>query len=321
MLKITLGKNKYSFPEKWHELKPDQYLALCRRLFEYANGKLAVDELKAKFFCDIIGIEFKKRDNENDLLWENIYRLSREFTFFLKIDYKADLKPVDLELRRKLRKFSPDEIYTDDPVIKWVRRQKYKYSIDAVFAKNLLPSIMVGEQKVYGYRFELNGSLLKTTMTAQQFINASMALDAYDKSHKDKDLNLLMAILYNKDNPDYFNKVDPVIRFAVLLNYQAIMAFITRKTKYSIIWHRGKKQEPKKEKNTYAVGAADSIYSLAKLGYGSIDDLSNYNLVRYLDLLLKNIVDSAHMLKDNDFDLAKISEHTGLSIELINQII
>lgn len=321
-MKIKLGNNSYSFPEKWHELKPNQYHMLCEQLFDYTNGNLSIDELRAKFFCAVIGMEFKPSDDKNDLLWENIYRLSNEFRFFLKINYKGNLSPVPIELREQLKKRTPDEINSAEPIIRWVKKLKYTYAIDAVFAKNLLPSIQLKDKKLYGYRFNLSAKFLKTTLTAQQFVYASMALDAYFKSNDENDLNMLIAILYGKDNPDLFAELNPVTKFAVLLNFQAVMAFLMNKTKYSIIWHRGSNSNnTEKKKNRYAVGAADSLYSLAKLGYGSIEELTEINLVRYLDLLLKNINDSVMMLHDHEVSVADIAERTGLSIPLITEII
>lgn len=321
MIKVTLGKNSYSFPEAWHELKPDQYILLCANIFEYVKGDITIDEVRAKWFCAFTGITFKKADNNNDQLWENIYRISREFTFFTRIEYEKELDLIEKQLRRKLRKTPPDEIHSSDPMLRWVKKLKYEYTLDAVFAKNLLPSLSIGDKKVYGYRFDINGSVLNTTLTAEQFVNASMALDAYHKSKNNADLNLLIHILYPKSSIESIEKIDAISKFAVLLNYQAIVAYLMQKTKYSIIWYRKPDKKQKTHKNNYAVGASESLYALAKLGYGSIDDLASMNLLRYLDLLLKNIIDSVNMLNDYKLSIIEISDRTGLPVELINEIL
>lgn len=320
MIKFNLGKNSYSFPEAWHELKPHQYLLLCRQVFNFINGKITVDEMRARWFCSMAGIDFKAKDEKNELLWENIYRISREFVFFTKIEYSKPLKSVEPELRKKLHKYLPSEINTDDPVIRWVKKLEYQYKIDAVFVKNLLPSIKLGEKKVYGYKCRLLGNLLDTNLTAQQFVNAGMALAEYEKSKDEKNLDLLISILYNTELQQ-LNNVGAVTKFAVLMNYQAILSFLMHRTKYSLIWYRDPSAKQKKNENRYAVGAADSLLSLAKAGYGSIDELSEINLVRYLDLLLKNLNDSVHALNEYKLSPIEIAERTGLSVALVNEIL
>lgn len=321
MIKITLGKNSYSFPEAWHELKPQQYLLLCQQLFDFINGKTTIDEVRAKWFCAMTGIDFKAKDDKNDLLWENIYRISREFTFFTKIEYEKSLSAVDPELRKKLYKVPANEINSDDPVLRWVKKLKYHYVIDAVFVKNLLPSIQVGEKKVYGYKCQLIGNLLDTNLTAEQFINAGMAIDEYHKSKNEQHIDLLVSILYKIPDLQQLKKVGPVTKFAVLLNYQAIVSFLMRKTKYSLIWYREPGAKTKTNNSRFTVGASESLLSLSKLGFGNVEQLSEYNLIRYLDLLLKNIVDSVKTLNDMKESVTKISERTGLSIPLITEIL
>lgn len=320
MIKLALGKNSYSFPEYWHELKPQQYLLLCQQLFDYINEKISIDEARARWFCSMIGIEFKPKDDKNDLLWENIYRISREFTFFTKIEYSKSISGIDKDLRKKLYKYPPEEINSDEPMLRWAKKLKYQYILDATFAKNLLPSIQVGEKRVYGYRCKLIGNLLDTGLTAQQFIDAGTALDEYSKSKDESHLDLLISILY-KSELQQLKKLDPVTKFAVLLNYQAFVSFLIKKTKYSIIWHREPGKKSNKNKNRYEVGAGESLYSMAKLGYGTIEELSEINLMRYLDLLLKNINDSVNTLDQYKVSIVEIAERTGLSVLLVNEIL
>ncbi|MCK5560928.1 MAG: hypothetical protein KAJ51_10060, partial [Thermoplasmata archaeon] len=205
---------------------------------------------------------------------------------------------------------------------RWAAKLNHQYVIDAVFARNLLPEITINGRWIHGYRFELSGNLLTTNLTARRFIDANMAYNEYVNDPQPEHLDMLVKTLYFYDQPPLLQKsianISPRVKFAIVLNFQAIMAFLMQKTRYAIIWNRESK--PGSE-NKLAVGMADTIYRLAKDGFGTVETLDNQNLITYLDLLLKNIIDSVNALHDNEINLGEIAERTGLSIAQIKTII
>lgn len=325
MRDLYFGKNTYTFPDTWEELNREQYLMLVEAIIDFQAGKTNALGCRATWFCNMAGIDTKRRDNKNDQFWENIYRASSLFNFFFELEYldaEGKVKSLDKlprEIRDKLRKHPPAEL-PDEPEYQWAAKLQYRYVIDAVFPKNLLPELVINGHFYYGYRFHRSGSFIETSLTAAQFIEAIGAYNAYIENKKDEDLDQLIRTLYFYKQPAVvakaINHAPARVKFGVLLNFQAILAFLMNKTRYSIIW--GRKDDDSGRKNKLTVGISESMYSLEKEGY---EDIGNANLFKYLDLLLKNIIDSVRMLNDNDVDLGEISEKTGLSINQIKNII
>ena len=324
MRELNFGKNTYTFPDTWEELNREQYLMLIDAIIDYQAGLTNALGCRATWFCNIAGIDTKRRDNKNDQFWENIYRASDLFRFFFELEYtdaKGNVKSLDKlprDIRDKLRKYPPSEL-PDEPEYQWAAKLNHRYVIDGVFPKNLLPEINIKGHFYPGYHFHRTGSLVETSLTAGQFISAVTAYNAYVADNTDEHLNKLIQVLYFYEKPAVVakavNYASDRVKFGILLNFQAILAFLMNKTRYSIIWNR---KENDDTKNKLSIGIADTVYSLEKDGYENIEEA---NLFKYLDLLLKNIIDSVRMLNENEVDIGEISEKTGLTINQIKKII
>lgn len=330
MRTLYFGSSTYEFPDKWDELNKEQYLELVDALISYTSGKVNAIGCRVTWFCNMAGIDIKRRDNENDLFWENIYRAADLFTFFFELEYfdkttgeRKSLQHFPREIREKLRKHTPDTL-PDIPEYRWASKMAYRYVIDAIFAKNLLPEILIGGRSFPGYRFDLSGNLLTTSLTARDFIDATTAYNEYVANPDPGHLKMLIKSLYfsKVKNPEqYLAQVSDRISFAVLLNFQAILAFLMNKTRYSLIWSRTPKKQDPDADGKLSIGLADSMYMLSKEGYGSVNELSRENLITYLDLLLKNIIDAAKFLHDNNSSLEEIATETGLTINQVKKIV
>lgn len=331
MRELFFGNKAYEFPTRWEELSREQFLALMESLIEFIDGKTNAAGCRAMWFCRIAGIDIRKRDNDNALFWENIYRASDIFRFFFEIQYidPETRKPKDLhhlpkEIRDKLRRFTPDEL-PDYPEFRWAAKLKHRHVIDAVFSKNLLSELNINGKFYPGYRFGMDGNILTTSLTAGQFIDALTVYNEYVTHQGTEHLNLLIAVLYFRNQPEVVKKVVNTmperVKMGILLNFQAIMAFLMNKTRYAIIWNRDGKDATHGVSAKIDVGFADSIYSLAKNGFGTVAAIEKMNLVTYLDLLLKNIVDSVKILHENEINVAEIAERTNLSIAQVQRII
>lgn len=327
MRTLYFGDNTYEFPDRWEELSKLQYLQLVDALMDYSTGKANAMGCRATWFCNMAGIDIKRRDNQNDTFWENIYRAANLFNFFFEIEYfdkatgeRKSISHFPREIREKLRKNIPDSL-PDLPEHRWVSKLAYRYVIDAVFAKNLLPDITIAGKSYPGYRFGLSCSVLTTSLTTRDFTDATMVYNRYVESKDPENLRQLIGILYFKNVQNAEKLIIQVpdrVSFAILLNFQAILAFVMNKTRYSIIWTR---KAAVSQENKLSVGVADSIYMLSKQGYGSVNELSRENLVVYLDLLLKNVIDTVLFMHNNKSTIEEIATETGLAIHQVKKII
>jgi len=327
MRTLYFGANTYQFPDRWEELSKNQFLQLVDALMDYSAGKSNALGCRSTWFCNMAEIDITRRDNQNDIFWENIYRAANLFNFFFEIVYfdkatgeRKSISHLPREIRENLQKNSPDQL-PDLPEYRWASKLAFRYVIDAVFAKNLLPNITIAGKSFPGYRFNLSGSVLSTSLTARDFIDATMVYNEYVTSHDPENLRQLIGILYFKNvinSEKYISQVPERVSFAILLNFQAILAFLMNKTRYSMIWSR---KAVENRENKLSVGVADSIYMLSKQGYGSVNELSSENLIVYLDLLLKNIIDLVQFMNANKSTIEEIATETGLTINQIKKII
>ena len=327
MRTLYFGDNEYKFPDSWYDLTPDQYPALVAALLDYTEGIITAENARAIWFCAIADIDpsIVMHPTRSQLISENIYRASREFTFFFKLEYSKSIDHLSREVKKLLYRFPPSDLM-QTPEIRWASTLKYKYIPDISFATQLVPELRIKNEIFNGYQLTLKGNILDTNLKAQQYIDANIIIDEYYTSSNYELLNDLLAILYFPGPYDpekrqllasKFEVVNTVAKHAVLLNFQAFTQFLARKTKYGIMWHRTKKEKTPE----VSVGFGDTLYSLAKLGYGTVDELSHINLMTFLDLSLKNIIDSVSYLHENDVSIIEISDKTGLPVSSIQKLI
>ncbi len=307
MLEFELNDNSYKCPDKWEELSSEQYLFLSDLLLQYSLGKISVTEVRAKLLQKLLQLDFKRLP-KGSLLFENMYLISRQLTFMFKIVYE-DQKQFSFfseDTQKMLERYLPEDLYPS-PEIELAEQMKCHFAIDAVFAKNLLPQA----GGVQGYEFDVEGGFVSTTLTAEQYVQAVTLYGAYVKSGNQEQLEMLANTLY----PDGENFTEAELH-GVFLNFGAIQTFLYN-TKYGILWQR--KSTGKNNKLT--VGLMDSVYTLSSEGYGNLVEVKNYNLITYLDLLLKQLIDSVKTLQSYELKLPEIAEKTGLSIEQLNTIV
>ena len=104
------------------------------------------------------------------------------------------------------------------------------------------------------------------------------------------------------------------IKQAILMNYMAIHIFLSQKTKYAILFSGTGTDK----KGKITLGFHDSIYSLIKAGYGDVEKM---NLVKFLDLMLKELKDSVKVLHDNEMSLQDIAAKSKLTVQQVKSLI
>ncbi len=307
MLEFELNGSEYSCPNKWEELNSEQYLFLADLLLKYSLGDISVTEVRTELFLHLMGLKLKKL-SKSDLLFENIFILSRQLTFMFKIVYEdsEQFSYFNKDTQKMLERYLPEDLYPS-PEIELAEQMQCHYVIDAVFSNNLLSKA----GGVQGYEFEVEGGFVSSSLTAEQYVQAVTLYGAYIESGNKEQLVMLAEVLY--PNGDNFTDAE---LHGIFLNFGAIQTFLYN-TKYGILWQR--KSTGKKNKLT--VGLMDSVYTLSTEGYGNLVEVKSYNLITYLDLLLKQLIDSVKTLQSYELQLPEIAEKTGLSVEQLNTII
>jgi len=324
MLDLYLKKKKYSFPNEWKELTPEQFIYLTGLLRTFEQKLLTEEEVRIMYFLKVAGLlprRFRKTE-KRELYSENVYRAAVQLNFFFKYVYedKKAFEKLSPDLQELLTRNDPDNL-PNEPDIRAARKLKRAMHVNSIFAHNLIPDLP--GTKLKGYRFNLKKNFLDTTLTAAQYVDAYAVFEQWAKSNDEDSLNLMCAILYQKEDystemshklVDQLSRVDYNTKFAVMINYIAIHLFMAQKTKYTILFGGSGSDKAGK----ISLGFHDSIYSLIKAGYGKVESM---NLVKFLDLMLKELKDAVKSLHDAEISLPDIASKTKLSIEQVKSLL
>lgn len=328
MLKLKFNKNKYEVPDKWEELSQKQFMEILEAIADLFAGKHTLFEFRILTVLIVMGIKPRRiRSVERqNLMSENIYRISAHLPFPLRVEYAAG-KTIDRlkkDLRTQLSHFLPDELDPTIPEVRWAQKAKKQVVPNFIFSANLVPEIRLRRKKLRGYKFNLDGKILTTTLSAQQYIEAQTAYNEYADSADRNMLLLLAGILYFPapyngetalQNSKLLAKLEPEILDAVFINFQGIQQFITQRTKYSLLFS-GRKT--KRKGSAMQPGLEAVVFSLIKSGVNAPEEM---NLVKFLELMYNDLVSSITSLHNQEVPLDKIAEQTGLTIAKITQVL
>lgn len=324
MLDLYLKKKKYSFPNEWTELSPEQFAYLTSLLRTYQMGLLSAEDVRIMYFLNIAGLmprRFRKTEKE-EMFSTNVYKAAVQLNFFFKYVYEDQkaFGKLSPELRARLTKNDPNDL-PNEPDIRAARKMKRHIEVNAIFAKNLIPKLP--KTKLNGYTFDLEKEFLNTSFTAAQYVDAYAVFEVWSKKNNESSLDLMCAILYQDQNysSEKAHKLVPhvqhlslQVKWAVMLNYMAIHLYLAQRTKYSILFGGSGSSQ----KGKISLGFHDSIYSLIKSGYGKVEEM---NLVKFLDLMLKELKDGVKALHGMELSLPDIASKTKLSVDQVKSLI
>lgn len=336
MKEIHLKDKIYHLPQRWDELTTDQFTFLLDLLNEYTQGQLEARSVGINFGMYVLGIKKPRMmtPRQETQFYENLAWLGERATFWWKVVYQNPdaLNNIDSELRKQLKNTLPEEL-PDTPEVRVLRREKKWLEPDFIFSSNIIPFLEPSLKsnpkhlRYRGYRFSIEDDLLSTNLTAGQFSNAITIAGQYGSTKNPALLNLLCAILYYRyDQVDYsfeksktlapaFKEVPEHIKQAVYINFMGIKEFLTTRTKFAILFRSSNEKTPE-----ISVGFNNTIYTLAKSGYGDAEQLMQFNLVTFMDLMLKELIDAVKSMKEMEMELDKILSATGLSLAQLNLI-
>lgn len=310
----------FHIPNAWELLTPSQYEALVKDLNKVALGELSVAMLCVNFVCNVMEWDPKKIKGEESLA--NLAWLAEQVTFIFNIQYPENneaLKGLDSETRVKLQKTPPDRIQGLS-IARYLARLDYKYVLDACFCAQLIPSIKIAGKVYAGYKVDTSFDNLTCSLTALQYIEARKLIGC----GADK-LPLLAAILYTPGTysseaahalaHDFARLPEDTLQ-AIAFNFQCFNNFLFAKTDFYVLT-AGKEQK----ENPISTGALESLYNLSSDGMGDIRIVEQMNIIQYLTILRKKLIESVRSMNDMKLERTEIASKTGLPLNIINSIL
>lgn len=317
MIKI----NNKEFPSKWEELFPEQWLGIVDAMLDFGAGQCSFDAFQFKLMEAIVGK--LPQDPGNSILCENIFRMSEIFSWPYIYSYKdSRYDKLSEQIKEQLRHRLPSQLDQGDPEVRIALSFEAQVRFDLCFAAQLLP-VLPSDSSFRGYAFSLDGSLVYTDLTAVQYVTATGFMEMIcgaDSEYQDEALSSLLSVLYplqdGKDTVRPAGHIPYTEKMAVMLNFQAVLEWISRIPKYDLLFRR-----THGAKYSSPLGMEGSLYTLSEKGYGDIDKVGGMNLFTYLDVLLKQTIDSIHMLNSCKMKPGDIASELNLNIEQVLNII
>lgn len=319
-IKIQTAKGRTLFiPNNWDQLSTRQYLHLMADILAFSKGKLSPMRVKIQFICRELGVDIRTIKNEDALA--NLYWMAEQVTFPFLIAYPDNdeaLKVLPPEMQAKYKRIPPERMQ-GDAMARYLCKLDYRYVLDGCFCAQLLPVLTVGKELYKSYEIDLSFDVLTCSLTALQFVDAKeMAMQGL------KQLPLLAAILYcpapytaekAKELAVKFSLVPETSLQAIAFNFSAFCNWLFKFTEYNLL------TEGHAEKKAISTDARASLYNLSKDGLGDIHEVEQMNVLTYLSLLRKKIIESVRSMNDAKMKITDIASETGLSIETIQKII
>lgn len=310
----------HDYPSRWEELTPDQWLGVVAAMTEFSFGRCNFNTLRFRIADAVLG--GVPHDASNRILCENIFRISELFSWMYRYSYNDDrFNKLSEETRRQLQHHLPSELDASNPEIRVASSFSVGLDFDLCFGAQLLP-VLPSDPKMKGYDFRCSGPLAATSMTAGQYISAIGLLNTLSSSdeYAEEVLSSLVDVLYREDGQiDRNNREEIKASFtekmAVMYNFRAVNEWVSRIPKYDLVFRRssgGGAGGP--------LGMESSIYTLSEKGYGDIDKVSEMDLFTYLDIMLKQTIDSIISLHSCKMKPYKIAEELNLSIDQVISI-
>lgn len=309
----------WQLPNSWEGLSPEAFIDLAGDLALMTKGVLSPGMVRLNHVLRFFHWDPGKIREED--AWANVSWLADRVTFIFSLSYPdndAALSGLPPEQVAIYKKTPPDKVDRSG-LSRYLASLEYRYVIDACFYAQLLPVIQVGNKRYAGYRMQKNYSVITCSLTALQYIEARQTLRSPDS------LPLLAAILYY---PDEYNsesavalaedmeKLSPDLLNAILLNFLAMDNYLLRRTDFQILTLGSDRTEA-----AIKTGPLDALYNFAADGLGDVRQLETMNVITYLSLLRKQLIDSVITMAASELDAVDISNKTGLPVPLITKIL
>lgn len=312
---------QYSIPNSWEGITPYLFQSLIHDIGLMAKGKLSVAMVRVNYVCRVMGWKLKKiKDSDG---WANLAWLAEQVTFPFTIvhpDNDAALQDLDSDTRKLCKRIPPHRL-TGITIARYLSKLPYNYAVDSCFCKQMIPVIRFNDEELYSaYTIDTSFNRLTCSLTALQFIEARSLIGGSLEQ-----LPLLAAILYYPDRyssdgahslAHKFVKLPVDELTAIAFNFQAFVNYLFTKTEFKLL------TEAKNTKvSAISTGALESLYNLSSDGLGDVDTIERMNILQYLTILRKKLIDTVRSLHSAKMEKIDIAKETGLPIHIINDIL
>jgi len=281
MLSVTFNRKTRHFPTRWNELTPKDgrlFIRMASEMADFEAGRIDFDTFTVGTTIAILGIR-KVKGGFTGLFAENIYRLGEMLDF-----------PYRLITR-------PDG--TREAVL------------TVCLSENLIPRLR--GRRGYSFRYDLSGQM-DCSLTAEQYIDVLSLMQAWQKTRRRTALEAIARTLYPGVRTERLSDAELQ---GVYYNFRGILTWIRAIPAYAILFRTASEGEGAAAPRKAPSGLSSSIYSLAKAGYGSIDEIAALPLFNYLDLLLQQTAESIRSLAAASLKPTQISAKLDIPVELI----
>ena len=136
---------------------------------------------------------------------------------------------------------------------------------------------------------------------------------------------MLAAILYHPGPYDSesahtlaksFERLSSETLQSIAFNFSSFVNYLFSKTQFRILV-AGESEK----KSLITTGALESLYNLSNDGLGDISTVEQMNLIKYLTILRKKLIEAVQSMGSAEMPVVDIAKNTGLPISLIKQII
>ena len=312
---------QYSIPNSWEGITPYLFQSLIHDIGLMAKGKLSVAMVRVNYVCRVMGWKLKKiKDSDG---WANLAWLAEQVTFPFTIVYPdndAALQDLDSDTRKLCKRIPPHRL-TGITIARYLSKLPYNYAVDSCFCKQMITVIRFNDEELYSaYTIDTSFNRLTCSLTALQFIEARSLIGGSLEQ-----LPLLAAILYYPDRyssdgahslAHKFVKLPVDELTAIAFNFQAFVNYLFTKTEFKLL------TEAKNTKvSAISTGALESLYNLSSDGLGDVDTIERMNILQYLTILRKKLIDTVRSLHSAKMEKIDIAKETGLPIHIINDIL
>lgn len=319
-IRFTAKGTLYTIPNSWEKLNQYLYEGLIRDITSMTTGEIPVAMVRINHVCRVMGWDPGKIKGDSGM--ENLNWLAEQVTFPFLIsypDHDAALEDLDPETRKLCKRLPPHKL-TGIGLSRYLVRLPYKYSIDSCFCKQLMPVVEANGEIYRGYKIDTSFNHLTCSLTALQFIEARNLMNC-----SISELPLLVAILYYPESyssggahelASSFTGLSLETLQAIAFNFIAFVNYLFTKTEFKLLT-----EGESDKKSAISTGALESLYNLSSDGLGDVDKVERMNLIQYLTILRKKLIDTVRSLHAAKMKTIDIEKETGLPIKIINKIL
>lgn len=323
MIEFNVHQKEFGIPNSWEELTPELYEGIMADMDLVTSGNLSPAMLQIKHVCRTMGWEPHRLAHfkEDDDTMSNLAWLGEQVDFIFRISYPehdAALQGLSKEDFAKAKKIPPERLRM--PIARYLSRLEYVFTLNGCFCSQLIPFVSIQGQVYKGYVIDTSFNQLTCSLTALQFIEARSMLGC-DKTM----LPLLAAILYHPGKYDSesahvlaksFERLSLTTLQSIAFNFSSFVNYLFTKTDFWILI-AGEYEKP----SPITTGSLESLYNLSSDGYGDIAVIEQMNIIKYLTILRKKLIETVKSMHYAEVKHVDIAKNTGLPISLIKQII